>query len=180
MPKVIGLSGYAQVGKDTVAQVLVQKYAFERIAFADSIRNFLYEVDPIVGYTANEPLYLSRLVDRDGWEAAKKNPEVRRMLQRTGVAARNQWQKDFWIAQALKKMLPAGPRQYVITDVRFPNEASAIRLLGGEIWRVTRGDAKAVNSHVSESALDNFKFDKVIENIGTINDLEKIVDNYVG
>lgn len=175
MPKVIGLSGYAQVGKDTVAQVLVQKYAFERIAFADSIRNFLYEVDPIVGQVANEPIYLSKLVDRDGWEVAKQSPEVRRLLQRTGVAARNQWAKEFWISQALKKMFPAGPRQYVVTDVRFPNEAEAIRLLGGEIWRVTRGDSKAVNSHVSESALDNFKFDKVIENNGTIKDLEQLV-----
>ena len=32
--EVIGLTGYAQSGKDTVASILVEKYGYRRIAFA--------------------------------------------------------------------------------------------------------------------------------------------------
>ena len=45
---IIGLSGYAQVGKDTVAQILVEEYGYSRIGFADIIRNACYRLNPIV------------------------------------------------------------------------------------------------------------------------------------
>ena len=43
---IIGLSGYARSGKDAVAQVLVSEFGFKRVAFADPIRDLLYEMDP--------------------------------------------------------------------------------------------------------------------------------------
>ena len=45
---IIGLTGYARSGKDTVAQILVDKFGFTRVAFADPIRDFCYQVNPIV------------------------------------------------------------------------------------------------------------------------------------
>mgnify|MGYP006283771541 FL=1 len=42
---IIGLTGYAQSGKDTVASLLVEHYGYERVAFADKIRSFLYEMN---------------------------------------------------------------------------------------------------------------------------------------
>ena len=45
---IIGLSGYAQVGKDTVANYLVEKYGFVKVSFADPIREALYKLDPKV------------------------------------------------------------------------------------------------------------------------------------
>ena len=39
---IIGLSGYAQSGKDTVANILVQHYGYKRVAFADKIRECLF------------------------------------------------------------------------------------------------------------------------------------------
>ena len=44
----VGLSGYAQVGKDTVGKILVEKYGFERVSFADKLREVLYALDPTV------------------------------------------------------------------------------------------------------------------------------------
>lgn len=185
MSTIVGLTGYAQSGKDTVADILVRQFEFERLAFADSIRNFLYEVDPIVGWVANEPIFLSKVVDRDGWEKAKQSPEIRRMLQRIGVAARNQWSKDFWVQQVLKKMALANPtKRYVITDVRFPNELAAIRTLGGQVWRVRRPGVGPVNSHESETQMDGFPVDQIFLNNGTKDDLELLVKtrmlSYVG
>jgi hypothetical protein len=64
---------------------------------------------------------------------------------------------------------------FVITDVRFPNEANLIKLKGGEVWRVNRGANKPINSHSSESAMDDYKFDRIISNESTIQSLESEV-----
>lgn len=64
---------------------------------------------------------------------------------------------------------------WVITDVRFPNEAKSIKERGGIIIRVNRYTGLKDN-HISETALDNYNdFDYVIDNNGTIDDLiEKV------
>jgi hypothetical protein len=59
----------------------------------------------------------------------------------------------------------------VISDVRFPNEAEAIKKLGGSVWRINRRNHSAANGHTSEHALDNYMFNHVIYNDGTVDDL---------
>lgn len=172
---IIGLTGYAQSGKDTVAQVLVNKYAFKRIAFADAIRFFCYEVNPIVGWVANEPVFLQKIVDRDGWEQAKKIGEIRRTLQSTGVAARNKFGSNFWVERAFERVDPINDN-IVVTDVRFINEADYIKALpDSQIWRVRRLNLGPVNSHVSESQMDGYKVDQIVLNNGTVSDLEYLL-----
>lgn len=63
---------------------------------------------------------------------------------------------------------------WIITDVRFPNELSEIKRRGGLVIRVTRGDK--MDYHVSETALDDYIFEEEIDNNGTINDLINKVD----
>lgn len=43
MSKVLALSGFKGSGKDTVAEYLVKKYGFERISFADPLKNMVAE-----------------------------------------------------------------------------------------------------------------------------------------
>lgn len=166
---IIGLSGYAQSGKDTVAEVLVDNYGFTRVAFADKIREYLYEVNPLVQVVGFEPIYLREIVNSKGWEQAKKNPYVRKTLQDSGVAARKVFGEDFWIKQALNN-LEYG-KNYVITDVRFINEANAIWEMPGKIWRVNRPGVTAVNSHSSETQMDQYPVDHFVNNDGDIKDL---------
>lgn len=168
---IIGLTGYAQSGKDTVANILVEKYGYQRIAFADPIRALLYETNPMLkdGYR------VQGLVDVYGWDKVKVDyPEARRLLQDLGLGARKHFGEMFWVQQALKDVDASG--NYVITDVRFPNEAAAIRLNeGAQIWRVKRLGVTAVNAHVSESAMDGEKVDQIFVNSGTINDLKLLI-----
>lgn len=162
---IIGLTGYAQSGKDTVASFLVEHYGFTRVAFADKIRDFLYEINPM---TFTEPLQVR--VDSDGWEKAKKHNEVRRMLQSTGVAARKMFGENFWVQEAFKSVTEAD--RIVVTDVRFINEAEFIKNFEySQIWRVTRPGVGPVNNHVSESQMANFQCDKTINNDGDYKDL---------
>lgn len=51
---------------------------------------------------------------------------------------------------------------WVITDVRFPNEVNAIKERGGKIIRLTRNIHN--DDHLSETALDDYKFDYTIDN----------------
>jgi hypothetical protein len=170
---IIGLTGYAQSGKDTVANVLVERYGFTRIAFADKIREYLYEINPVYDYIAGDMLFIRAKVDRDGWEEAKKFPYIRRLLQTSGVAARKLFGEDFWIKQALKDIEFGG--DYVITDVRFQNEADAIKSMGGQIWRIKRLGVDPVNSHVSETQMDGYPVDQIFINNSTLDDLEALI-----
>lgn len=160
---IIGLTGYAQSGKDTVAKILVDNYGYERIAFADKIREFLYETAPD---------YVKFLVDELGWEKAKQNQAVREMLQNTGVGARKVFGEDFWVNQAMREITSLN---VVIADVRFTNEADLVKANGGQIWRVKRLGIGAVNSHVSETQMDGYPVDQIFVNNGTIEDLEALV-----
>lgn len=174
---IIGLTGYAQSGKDTVAKILVENYGYTRVAFADKIREYLYDMNPMVDNVAFEPIFLKDRVDRDGWEVAKKNPQIRRTLQNAGVSARKVFGEGFWVHEAMKTILddPRPDMNYVITDVRFLNEADMIRANNGQIWRIKRLGVDAVNAHVSESQMDGYQVDQIFTNNSSIEDLELMV-----
>jgi len=166
---IIGLTGYSRSGKDTVAKILVEQYGYKRVAFADKIRELLLEINPIM-YNGGR---LRVLVDSFGWDVAKAQPEVRRLLQDLGLGARKLFRDDFWIKQALAPTLTH--QNIVVTDVRFTNEADMIQYLDGQIWRIKRLNVAAVNDHVSESQMDDYKVDQIFVNNGTLEDLEHLI-----
>jgi hypothetical protein len=82
----------------------------------------------------------------------------------------------FWVKHALSGLQLFGEVNYVITDVRYPNEAKAIRDYdNAQIWRIKRSGVLAVNSHNSESAMDGEKVDQIFMNNGTLEDLKVLI-----
>ena len=163
---IIGLSGYAQSGKDTVAELLCLNYGFKRISFALPMRDAIYTLNPLVDGRSR----IADVVDEYGWDVAKANPEVRRLLQVFGTeVGRELFGKRFWIDQAFKRAEEY--QRVVFSDVRFPNEAKAILQRGGDVWRINRHNHTPVNGHTSEHAMDNFLFKHVIYNDSTLDDL---------
>lgn len=177
MPRLIGLSGYAQSGKDTLAGFLVKDHGFTRVAFADKLREALYALNPRLNGDADSEWRLQDEVDLYGWEYAKKDPEVRTLLQRMGTeAGRAIHGPDLWVDAAFRGIEEADRRTgqfplYVFTDCRFPSEADAIVARGGIVVRVVRRGFEPVNAHPSETALDDYKFDAYVQNDGPISDL---------
>lgn len=170
---IIGLTGYARSGKDTVANALVTKHGYTRAAFADKIRNMLLHVNPIMynGKTLNE------WVSEFGWEVTKAQAETRRYMQDLGVSARKHIHPDVWVGALFEELDPH--KNYVISDVRFQNEADAIKDLGGEIWRIRRQGVGPINDHISEIEMDTYEADYEVLNYGPIEHLNTIVSDRI-
>lgn len=174
---IIGLSGYARSGKDTVANILVEKRGFTKLALADSLKELALRIDPDLSYCHNLPQSLADFVQRWGWEEAKKEQTVREFLQTLGTEVRNVIGEDTWIEVLNKEIqsLPAGS-DVVIPDVRFQNEANWLYHTGNQVWNIARPGVGPVNDHVSEVDMKHWnKFDWSIWNSGTVDELQETV-----
>lgn len=180
--KIIGLTGYARTGKDTVGRYLVENHGYTRVAFADAVRDAVYALNPIVQMPLEEdPTHWARvqdLVNWKGWDKVKTEyPEIRALLQRMGTeVGRELFGPDFWIDIAFDKVLNIlnNGGKVVITDVRFENEAGIVHAWTGETWRIDREGTGPVNDHSSDQI--NFMVDTIVRNDGTIEDLYYEVD----
>jgi hypothetical protein len=82
---------------------------------------------------------------------------------------------DIWIKNVISGIKAGKEEKIVISDCRFPNEIDLIKesLSGEEILsvRVNRHE-KSPTKNATESALDKYKFDKVVENKGSLSEYQ--------
>ena len=188
---ILGFAGYAGSGKNEAARGL----GWPTFAFADQLRAMLLRLNPILGETfKGDAIRLSALVDISGWEDVKRGwPEVRRLLQELGMAARELVAADVWLwpvqdeldeiiygTDAWKSYPPDySLAQACVTDVRFPNEAKLIqREFHGKLLWIERPGLE-VSSHPTEHAITPDDCDDIIVNNGTIEDLHRQVSEWV-
>ncbi|MFG3405631.1 hypothetical protein [Streptomyces sp. NPDC048142] len=154
------------------------RFEYTRRAFADPLKDMALEINPWVPTSPGVMVRLHRLIADVGWEYAKDTyPEVRRILQHTGQSVR-QRDPDYWV-NALINELAHGGRPYVVTDVRYPNEAIALQRRGFRLVRVIRpslGDPSP-NAHESETALEGFPVGVTIMNDSTLAELAAQADS---
>lgn len=165
----IGLHGKKQAGKDTVHQRmehLVDTVPVERVSFAD----LLYEsAAAALGITVeqlrvwkSEPVYVTVTA---GPHRTLFSQSVREFLQRYGTEAhRSIFGDNFWVDNV--NIRDHGMKLVVVTDVRFPNEAQAVRDAGGKVVRVVGPPAVeyGTDSHVSEDTLPSELIDAELYN----------------
>lgn len=163
MSKIIGLCGRARAGKSTVAQCLVSYHAYGEDSFAAPIRRFVAD---ILGWTLTE-LETHKEAPID-WLPGET---PRRMMQTVGTEwGRQRVHPDLWVESCVRRA-QTWP-QVVISDVRFENEAAAIRARGGEVWQVVRpGHESIAADHPSEAGIPDALIDRIIVNDGSIDDL---------
>lgn len=175
---IIGLGYKARCGKDTVAEYLVQHHNFMRRAFADSLKGACREI-----FSLDNRYWYGEFKEQhhDFWGTTPRD-----ILQRVGTEAmRYGFDQDIWI-KSLEYHIKSNPgnERWVIPDVRFPNEADAIRRWGGSVWRIDRHgieNATGTPNHVSETSMDNYQdWTGVISNHGTVEDLYRTAVEYLG
>lgn len=172
----IGLCGTAGAGKDYTYALLRKHFpGINRIAFADPLKSILIATDPII---LPDRTRLSDVLFEMSFDKAKREHlEIRRLLQKLGTdGIRNTLGQDIWIRTALDK---GREGLNVFTDVRFPNEADAIRAEGGLVVRVTRPAAPLLRSefmsHASERDSSGIHEDFTFENDGNAENVDALV-----
>lgn len=199
---IIGICGLISSGKDTIADYLTNFHDFERESFASSLKDaialiFGWDRQLLEGRSVQSRKWREQV---DPWWAERLNmPHLtpRWILQNWGTeVCRGAFHDDIWIASLENKIRNLG-KNIVITDCRFPNEITTLKNLGATVIRVTRGPEPewyntAINAnrgsglaaramidegiHASEWSWVGTKFDAVVDNNGTIDNLYKQID----
>jgi hypothetical protein len=156
---VIAISGKAKHGKDTLCQYLSEEFnnykiIVKRVAFADALKE---EAKKFSGWTG------------------VKDEAGRTLLQTLGVKRREE-NPLYWVLKAYEtiKICDSANIVWIITDIRFMNEAFYARDNGGLVIRIHRinedftefdnGLTPEQKKHSSETELDHFNFDTLILN----------------
>lgn len=142
---IIGISGFINSGKNTVAKELTDVYGFRRDSFAASLKDacsviFGWPRDMIEGETSESRQWREQV---DPWWAEKlgiPNFSPRLALQFIGTdVLRNHFNPDLWFLTVENRIHKDPERHVVISDVRFPNEIKFIQDKGGIMIKVNRG-----------------------------------------
>lgn len=104
----------------------------------------------------------------DVWAINGMPITIRQFLQRLGTEAiRDNLHSNAWVNALLADYKDDN---WIITDLRFPNEFAALKRKDAILIRVVRPGLEHAD-HISETALDSYVFDEEIVNDGTIDDL---------
>jgi len=153
----IGITGCAGSGKDTVADIITEKSNFVKRGFSYPLK----DVCKIFGFT-DEQLTDHTLKEKvdEYW-----NITPRKFMQITGTEMfRYKFRYDVWIK--LMNMFVENNKHVVIPDVRFENEAVYVKSKG-IIIKVVRYNnifQTKENKHLSETPLKDKYIDYVVEN----------------
>lgn len=150
--RVVGITGYAGAGKDTAASALVA-LGWKRIAVADAVKRLAAEL---------------------GWSGRKDDaPDGRPLLVALGDGVRRECGEGAWLA-ALAATVDAAPgTDFVVPDVRYPNEAAWLAQRGGLLLRVDRPGVEPMRQYRSELAIAELRPNAVIVNASTREDLAR-------
>lgn len=186
---VIGICGLISSGKDTIADYLIKTHTFHKISFADKLKDsvsamFSWDRELLDGKT-NESRKWREEVDSYWTSETGRTITPRLVLQEFGTECmRNGFYDGIWVSLTKKKIIENPNMNFVLPDTRFPNEAKMLYDIGGEVWRVKRGEDPAwfseyqelgvepTDVHPSEWAWAQTKFKHIINNNGTIPELK--------
>jgi post-segregation antitoxin (ccd killing protein) len=171
----IGLCGPAGCGKDTVADLLVKHGAFHKYALASPIKQGL---EAMFGLTPD--VWDDREMKETVLPWLGKSP--RQLAQTLGTEwGRQHVHTDLWMMLGMRRwdlVRQAVSPRLVISDVRFDNEAQAIKQAGGTVWLVEREGIASVAAHVSEKGVSPALIEGRVKNSGSLDQLDANIQHW--
>lgn len=148
MQPLLGLTGRARAGKNTVANVLTNHFYYTDYALAAQLKIFAGNL----GLTSHSVFFDDELKDK---AILRNGATPRELLQQLGSLARTFFNPDIWIFHFEKKLGNLiGQIPIVITDIRYNNEAEWIKDNNGKIIEISRPAYKnKVSDHPSEDGI---------------------------
>lgn len=163
---ILGITGYKRHGKDSVCEsIRALEPRARRIALADPLKAIAREVYGLSTEQTDGDLKES-IDGRWGLSA-------RQILQRLGTEVARSIHPDTWVRYLLAQVAKH-PQDvlWVVPDVRFQNEALALRAAGAHIWRVHRPSlTPSGDLHASEAEIELIHPDVQLLNSSSLDDL---------
>jgi len=201
MGSIIAFSGRMRSGKTELAKIC-ERYGYERLYFALPLKNLCasllgmtldelnkaksegQEIGMVMGEDICARISQETEIPLDIVNGICKGVvirDVRHMLQFIGTDLIRKYNMD-WHVNRIRNMIDKN-KNYVIDDVRFPNEKALIDELGGYCWFIVRPTLDNVSNHESETSITwNDCWNKIIINNSTLSSLlfkwETFMGNY--
>ena len=163
---IIGIIGKKGTGKTECSRVLIEKYNFEKISFADKLKeavSLIWDI-PLSNFHNSE--FKEKVDPRWG-------KTYREFMQIFGTEVCRNLHWDTWIYHVEKEFKNNPLKDFVIDDVRFKNEAGLIKKYDGTLIKVVRPTLAVSHdfAHASELEQDQILPDIVVMNDSTKEDL---------
>jgi hypothetical protein len=165
-PPVIGIAGPARAGKDSFARFLHIYLGGNIYSMADPIRSMLRGI----GINMDDPYWRER--KEEPIPLFNKSP--RQLMQTLGTEwGRNIIHPNIWVLMAHRFHLEHPEAALIVPDIRFENEAKWIRnCKHGLVIHLEREQAPPVHPHSSEYGVTRAPQDLIVQNNGTLEDLQ--------
>ncbi len=165
LPRFIGLCGDIGSGKDTVADILVDRYGYTRLSWAGPLKEVCLLIYGPLG--AERRHFFGTQADKDepipGIVDASGEPRTGRMImEHLGTEGFRFIDQGTWVKHAMATL--DWHQRWVVPDVRFANEFSALRTRSGVIWEVVKvgGPDHGKRDHSSDNEWRELPKDAIV------------------
>jgi len=158
---IISLSGHISSGKDTSGLYIQEKLinltnqSFIIMKFADALKQ-------MVSIVLDIPVRELENSNIKNMYLPLWGKTVREFMYEFATDCCRKYNPDFWL-NILRNKYDPQKSNWIITDMRFPNEYNWIQKENGWLIRIDRPNVPVID-HISETALDYFEFPYLIYN----------------
>lgn len=166
----IGVTGRAGSGKDTIGTYLAARHGYTQLSYASPIKSALTAM-----FNLDSAIWDDRERKELPIEWLGKSP--RELAQTLGTEWGRATDERLWLKVLQHKLDTADTfARFVVADVRFDNEAEQIHENGGVVVSVVRPSIRKVRAHASEKGVNGKLVDYVIENDNSLEHLYRLVE----
>ena len=147
---IIGVCGLIGSGKDTIADYLISEHNFQKISFADKLKDsvgvmFGWDREMLDGKTEESRQWREQV--NEFWtKETGRTITPRLVLQEFGTECmRSGFYDGIWVSLVKQTLLDNPNKNWILPDTRFPNEAKMLHEVGGHVWRVKRGELSLIH-----------------------------------
>lgn len=167
MKQIFIINGSAGVGKDTFVELM-----------STCLNNMLKKTCSVVNFSSVDKVKV--IAKEIGWDGTKSERD-RKFLSELKALTGEYYDMSFKSMQSkVDEFYKNRNGQILFLHIREPDEIGrAVKEFNAKTILIVRDSVKHITSNISDENVFNYKYDFIIENNGTIEDLMKKADNFL-